>query len=173
MGDTPKPPGQGLRPYLPCVGAASLASGNALAQDDEDEGTEQEATTLDRIQVTGSRLTRADVEGGTPVIVIDRDQIDATGDVSVADVLRDSTFASFGNFRPQSGSSAQSLATIDLRGLGSGRTLVLITHRASMLSLVERLIVIDQGRIVADGPKDKVLEDLQAGAIRGNGRIGP
>ncbi|MBW8368539.1 MAG: TonB-dependent receptor [Arenimonas sp.] len=42
---------------------------------------------------------------------------------------RDSTFASFGNFRPQSGSSAQSLATIDLRGVGSGRTLVLIDGR--------------------------------------------
>src|SRR5690606_1573638 len=40
-----------------------------------------------------------------------------------------STFASFGNFKPQSGSSAQSLATVDLRGLGSGRTLVLIDGR--------------------------------------------
>ena len=110
------------------VGAASLVSGNALAQDDED-GAEEEATTLDRIQVTGSRLSRADIEGASPVIVIDREDIDASGDVSVADVLRDSTFASFGNFKPQSGSSAQSLATIDLRGLGSGRTLVLIDGR--------------------------------------------
>ncbi len=77
---------------------------------------EGEAKTLDRIEVTGSRLKRADVEGAVPVIVIDRASIDATGDVSVADVLRDSTFASFGNFKPQSGSSAQSLASVDLRG---------------------------------------------------------
>jgi len=49
-----------------------------------------------------------------------------------------------------------------------GKTLVLVTHRGSMLSLVDRLIVIDQGRIVADGPKQKVLEDLAAGAIRGS-----
>ena len=111
------------------VGAASLVSGNALAQDDDEDDTEEEATTLDRIQVTGSRLSRADIEGASPVIVIDREDIDASGDVSVADVLRDSTFASFGNFKPQSGSSAQSLATIDLRGLGSGRTLVLIDGR--------------------------------------------
>ena len=41
-----------------------------------------------------------------------------------------------------------------------GRTLVLITHRASLLALVDRLIVMDQGRVVADGPKDQVLAAL-------------
>ena len=34
-----------------------------------------------------------------------------------------------------------------------GKTLVLITHRASLLELVERVIVLDTGNIVADGPK--------------------
>jgi ATP-binding cassette subfamily C protein LapB len=41
-----------------------------------------------------------------------------------------------------------------------GRTLLLITHRPSLLTLVNRLIVLDQGRIVADGPKDQVLAAL-------------
>jgi len=41
-----------------------------------------------------------------------------------------------------------------------GRTLVLITHRASLLALVDRLIVMDQGRVIADGPKDQVLAAL-------------
>jgi ATP-binding cassette subfamily C protein LapB len=40
------------------------------------------------------------------------------------------------------------------------RTLLLITHRASLLSLVNRLIVMDQGRVVADGPKEEVLAAL-------------
>ncbi len=110
------------------AGAATLASGTVVAQETDTEAT-AEAKTLDRVEVTGSRLKRADIEGASPVIVIDRADIDASGDVSVADVLRDSTFASFGNFRPQSGSSAQALATIDLRGIGSGRTLVLIDGR--------------------------------------------
>jgi iron complex outermembrane receptor protein len=108
------------------AGAAStFATAPVFAQDEE--GTR--AATLDTVEVTGSRLRRAEIEGAVPVLVIDRAQIDASGDVSVADVLRDTTFASFGNFRPQSGSSAQSLATIDLRGAGSGRTLVLIDGR--------------------------------------------
>ncbi|SOZ38695.1 type I secretion system permease/ATPase [Cupriavidus neocaledonicus] len=40
------------------------------------------------------------------------------------------------------------------------RTLLLVTHRGSLLSLVDRLIVMDQGRIVADGPKAEVLNAL-------------
>ena len=40
--------------------------------------------------------------------------------------------------------------------LGS-RTLIVSTHRASLLALVDRIIVVDGGRIVMDGPKDKVL----------------
>ena len=46
-----------------------------------------------------------------------------------------------------------------------GRTLVLISHRASLLSLVNRLIVIDQGRVVADGPRDAVLAALAGGKL--------
>ncbi|HEX2858758.1 MAG TPA: type I secretion system permease/ATPase [Alphaproteobacteria bacterium] len=40
------------------------------------------------------------------------------------------------------------------------RTLLLITHRPAMLELVDRLIVVDEGKIVADGPKKKVLDWL-------------
>ena len=153
------------------VGAASLVSGNALAQDDED-GAEEEATTLDRIQVTGSRLSRADIEGAVPVIVIDREQIDASGDVSVADVLRDSTFASFGNFRPVSGSSAQSLATIDLRGLGSGRTLVLIDGRRAPTNPMSASSGTDVNAIpLAAVERIEILSD-GASAVYGSDAIG-
>ncbi len=46
-----------------------------------------------------------------------------------------------------------------------GRTLLLATHRMSLLSLVDRVIVLDRGKIVADGPKKAVLDDLAAGKI--------
>jgi ATP-binding cassette subfamily C protein LapB len=38
------------------------------------------------------------------------------------------------------------------------KTLILITHRGTLLSLVSRVVVFDQGRILADGPKEKVLQ---------------
>ncbi|WP_120496104.1 type I secretion system permease/ATPase [Kiloniella sp. EL199] len=47
-----------------------------------------------------------------------------------------------------------------------GKTLVLVTHRSSLLTLVDRLVIVDSGRIVADGPKAEVLEALKQGQIR-------
>lgn len=46
-----------------------------------------------------------------------------------------------------------------------GRTLILVTHRASLLTLVDRLIVLDNGRVIADGPKEQVLEALSGGRV--------
>jgi ATP-binding cassette subfamily C protein LapB len=45
------------------------------------------------------------------------------------------------------------------------KTLILITHRASLLDMVDRLIVIDNGAIVADGPKGAVIEALRKGQL--------
>ncbi|MBV8685616.1 MAG: type I secretion system permease/ATPase [Alphaproteobacteria bacterium] len=41
-----------------------------------------------------------------------------------------------------------------------GRTLVLITHRPPLLQLVSRILLVDKGRVVADGPRDEVLKQL-------------
>lgn len=46
------------------------------------------------------------------------------------------------------------------------KTIVLITHRTSLLPLIDRLIVLDNGQIVADGPRDVVLEKLSDGRVR-------
>lgn len=46
-----------------------------------------------------------------------------------------------------------------------GKTFMLVTHRASLLTLVPRLIVLDGGRVVADGPKDQVMQALSGGKI--------
>jgi ATP-binding cassette subfamily C protein LapB len=45
------------------------------------------------------------------------------------------------------------------------KTLILITHRHQLLSLVDRLILADQGKVIMDGPRDKVLEALSTGKI--------
>jgi len=47
----------------------------------------------------------------------------------------------------------------------AGKTFMLVTHRASLLTLVPRLIVLDNGRIVADGPKEQVMQALSGGRI--------
>lgn len=49
------------------------------------------------------------------------------------------------------------------------KTIVLVTHRLSMLDLVDRLVVMDNGRIVADGPKNDVLNALRNEQARTSG----
>lgn len=48
---------------------------------------------------------------------------------------------------------------------GAGKTMVIVTHRTTLLELVDRIIVVDNGKIVADGPKDRVVEALRQGRI--------
>lgn len=47
----------------------------------------------------------------------------------------------------------------------TGKTVILVTHRTSLLELIDRLIVIDNGKIMADGPKAQVVEALQSGRV--------
>lgn len=76
-----------------------------------------------------SRIRQVDLESAVPVTVINREEIDSSGEISVAEFLRGSIFNSTGSFRQSSGSSAQSQSTLSLRGLGATRTLVLIDGR--------------------------------------------
>lgn len=50
----------------------------------------------------------------------------------------------------------------------SNKTLLMVTHRASLLTLVDRLIIVDNGRIIADGPKESVMSALKKGQIHAN-----
>lgn len=104
------------------VGAASsAASVSAVAQ-------ESQAKTLDRVEVTGSRIKRVDAETTQPVAVVTRADIEKTGLTNVFDILN--------NITSSDGSGLSTTTTqtngsdgsqqISLRGLGAERTLVLV-----------------------------------------------
>lgn len=59
-----------------------------------------------------------------------------------------------------------------LRTILPAKTLLLVTHRPSMLELVDRVIVVDNGRIVADGERERVLRALNQGELRIAARAG-
>src|SRR5688500_10118746 len=102
-------------------------TGTAFAQEAA-PAQEKEATTLDRIEVTGSRIKRTDVETSQPVFSLNREEIQAQGLTSVGDVIQNisangsalnSTFNNGGNGETR----------VSLRNLGSNRTLVLVNGR--------------------------------------------
>ena len=127
---------------------------------------------LDSIEVTGSRLSRAAMEGALPVTVISRDDIAATGKISVADALRASTFNSFGSFTSISGSSGQGQALLSLRGLGAARTLVLVDGRRVATSPSLQGAGVDLNTIpLAAIERIEVLSD-GASAVYGSDAIG-
>ena len=52
-----------------------------------------------------------------------------------------------------------------LRRFTEHKTMVIVTHRLSLLNLAHRIVVLDAGRVVADGPRDQVIADLQSGKV--------
>ncbi|WP_133500335.1 TonB-dependent receptor plug domain-containing protein [Cognatilysobacter terrigena] len=110
------------------------AAGSAFAQNTTATPAPQsgEAQQLDRIEVTGSRIPRADVETAQPIITLSRDQIQAQGFTSVADILQNLTSAgSPAISRADALASGENVGGyyIDLRNLGAARTLVLVNGK--------------------------------------------
>lgn len=60
---------------------------------------------------------------------------------------------------------SEDLLKTRLQRFTRGKTMILVTHRTSLLELVDRLIVLDNGKIMADGPKAQVVDALQSGRV--------
>ncbi len=111
----------------------AMASTGAVAQTTPSTPTgEDAAKKLETVEVTGSRIPRAQVEGPAPITVINADEIKASGFVSVPDVLRSLT-QNGGETQSQQSASAADFSPgaqqVDLRGLGPNHTLVLVNGR--------------------------------------------
>lgn len=110
---------------LLAIGA--LGTTNALAQsEDEDE----DAADLDRVIVTGSRISRTAIEGPSPVTVIDREQLDREGFTTVSEALKSlNQVTGISQNEFQAGTFTQNANTINLRNLGTNQTLILVDGR--------------------------------------------
>lgn len=108
------------------AGAAGVAgTGTAFAQQEDSE-----ATTLDRVTVTGSLIPRTEIETATPVLVITNEDIRARGHNNLADVLRSSTFGSGGVQGGQTANTfTQGAEAVSFFGLPPGYTVYLINGR--------------------------------------------
>jgi len=107
-------------------GASVAAAISAPAFSAEEE---ESAESVERIQVTGSRISRGDMESALPVTIISAQDIQATGLPSIGAVIAQMPFNSQGSFVSKAGSSAGNHSSSGLRGLGSNRTLTLINGK--------------------------------------------
>jgi ATP-binding cassette subfamily C protein LapB len=61
--------------------------------------------------------------------------------------------------------STEAVVRSKLREFAVGKTLLVVTHTTSMLEIVDRILVMDNGKVVADGPRDEVMASLRSGAV--------
>ncbi|MGI2260014.1 TonB-dependent receptor [Shewanella sp. GXUN23E] len=148
---------------LTAVSAGVAFSGVTIA--------EEEKSNVERIEVTGSRIQRSDMETSSPVTVLDASAIQATGATSLDEVLQTITAASGAMTNPGINNGSGGNARIDLRGLGSNRTLVLINGRRSVGSGTGAASSVDLNTIpVAMVQRVEVLKD-GASAVYGSDAV--
>jgi iron complex outermembrane receptor protein len=101
-----------------------------LAAQAQQDTSQQDATDLGKITVTGSNIPRTSTETASPVQVISRQEIDRTGKTSIGEYLQSLTVDGAGSVPKTFGNGfAMGSTGISLRGLGAGSTLVLINGR--------------------------------------------
>ncbi|WP_237063507.1 MULTISPECIES: TonB-dependent receptor plug domain-containing protein [Microbulbifer] len=134
-----------------------------------------DAALVEEVVVTGSRIKRTNFDQSAQVVSMDRTDIEATGSLMISDTLRATPLNSLGSFNERSGSSAQSNATVDLRGLGSQRSLVMINGRrmpgspnlgaASVNLNMIPMTAVERIDILADGASAVYGSDAVAGVV--------
>lgn len=153
------------------VGTATLASGAAFAQ----ESGQQESKTLDRIEVTGSRIRQVDIETAQPVTFITRQEIERQGFQTVADILQNITSTGtppISRAQPLSSGENVGGTYISMRDLGAARTLVLVngkrlgisTSGLSDLSTIPAAAV-ERIEVLKDGASAIYGSDAIAGVV--------
>ena len=170
------------------VRGALLLAALPLAAAAQDSSEEEGVQTLDRIEVTGTRIRTAEAEGLVPVQRITRADIDRSGLTSVGDLIQSLTgsgsalntkFNSSGNFGfPPDGSGVGAgSAQADLRHLGAKRVLVLVdgirwvneasasgVGAATDLNTIP-LAIIDRIEVLEDGASSLYGSDAIAGVV--------
>ncbi|MGY0558724.1 MULTISPECIES: TonB-dependent receptor domain-containing protein [unclassified Lysobacter] len=157
---------------LPAGIAMALVPAFAGAQE---AAPAEQATTLDRIEVTGSRIRQVDLETSQPVLTISREDIQKQGFSSVADILQNITAAGtppISRSEPLSSGENVGGSYIDLRNLGASRTLVLVNGKrlgitTSGLQDISQIptAMVERVEVLKDGASSLYGSDAIAGVV--------
>ncbi len=166
---------------LAILALSGLAAGpgTALAQEDAGNDSEEEALELAGVKVTGSRLNRPPSELSGNLIVLDREAIRASGEPSLARLLRqlpqnvNATNETWGS-RLNGTTNITGASTVNLRGLGSEYTLILVDGRRQGYSGVTGgvtdistipLAMVERVEILLDGASAVYGSDAVGGVV--------
>jgi iron complex outermembrane receptor protein len=158
------------------LGSAAMAAGAALGADEEEPERASKAV-LDRVEVTGSKIKRTQLEGAMPVTTVTREDIERTGIQSIGDLIQElPSVGSAINTNFNNGGDGGTY--IDIRGLGYGYTLVLVNGRrfvnggsqagnaygATDLNTIP-LAIVERVEVLLDGASAVYGSDAIAGVV--------
>ena len=151
----------------PAAFAADAAATTTTTTTDTNQSTAQ----LGKIEVTGTRIKRTDVETAQPVTIVTQKEIKATGLHDVGDILATlPQVRAMLNAQVNNGNNGQS--TIDLRNLGSQRVLVLVNGKRWVTDIANKVdfttipaAVIDHIEILQDGASAIYGSDAISGVV--------
>lgn len=147
------------------AGAAATISTQAFS-------AEESAEDVERIEVTGSRIKRADMEGANPVQIITREDLVTSGITNMGDILQEIPSVAGAATNTAINNGGSGAIRVSLRGLGSSRTLVLLNGRRIVASGTGADASVDLSTIpTAIVKRVEVLKD-GASAIYGSDAIG-
>ncbi|AEA97386.1 TonB-dependent receptor [Alteromonas mediterranea] len=133
--------------------------------------TEEAADAVEKIEVTGSRIRRTDIEGANPVTVMSRVDIEKFGITSIGDVLQ--AIPSAGSaINTNNNNGGNGTTTINIRGIGSNRTLVLVNGKRWAPGLTGSVdlnnipaSIIERIEVLKDGASAVYGSDAVAGVV--------
>lgn len=127
-----------------------------------------DADDIERIEVTGSRIRRTDVENANPIFNIDRQAIEHSGVTTIGELIQRTPSMAGAATNPQvNNGGGTGAATVSLRGVGSNRTLVLINGRRFVSTDINTLPMnlIERVEILKDGASAIYGSDAVAGVV--------
>ena len=145
---------------------SSLITSNVVFALDK-SGNKKSKKEIERIEITGSRIKRIDLETANPVTVFSSEDIVASGMTTLEDLIQNMSSINGSAEGSSINNGSRGFATAALRGLGAGRTLVLINGRryaSSDLNAIPTAIV-DRIEITRDGASTIYGSDAIAGVI--------
>ena len=147
------------------MGVATTAFAQDASTTSTDNTSSKDATKLQTVVVTGSLIRRVDTETASPVVTIDRAQIQATGKATLGDLVQELPMMTGGQVNPQvNNGGGTGGSSINLRGLGTQRTLILING--------QRLLSGDPNAIPADAVERIDVLPIGASTVYGSDAIG-
>ena len=170
------PDGRVVSSTTPCDTPAGSASNETQPTEDQQAAIvepEDQADEDDAIVVTGSRIVRPDLEAPSPVTTVDSEQFDLTGTVTVETLLNELPQLIPGNTRTSNNQGGEDFSTLDLRGLGPNRTLILVDGERVPASSTSGVVdigtipagLIERVDVVTGGASAVYGSDAMAGVV--------